>query len=70
MDRILGLGLDKAESKMATVGSEDDLRLLAERNEARKARDFKRADEIRAELLKRGYIVKDTPSGPVLEKNV
>ncbi len=70
MDRILGLGLDKAESKMATVGSEDDLRLLAERNEARKARDFKRADEIRDELQRRGYSVKDTPQGAVLVPNV
>ena len=36
---------------------------IADRNRARKARDFKRADEIRAELLDRGVIIEDTKEG-------
>ncbi len=71
MDAILGLRLSEAESrKEETVGSADDLRLLAERTAAKKAKDFKRADEIRDELKKRGYNVKDTPSGAILERIV
>jgi cysteinyl-tRNA synthetase len=37
--------------------------LIAERNQARKAKDFKRSDEIRAELLNRGVIIEDTKEG-------
>lgn len=37
--------------------------LIAERNEARKSRNFKRSDEIRAELLDRGVIIEDTKEG-------
>ncbi len=38
-------------------------RLLAERNEARKSRDFARADAIRDELAAKGVSIKDTPQG-------
>ena len=37
--------------------------LIAERNDARKSRNFKRSDEIRAELLDRGVIIEDTKEG-------
>ena len=71
MDGILGLGLDKAvPAAVERVGSEEDLKLLEERTAAKKAKDFKRADEIRDELKKRGYTVKDTPSGAILERIV
>ncbi len=38
-------------------------RLIAERNEARKNRDFKKADSIRDGLLGRGIALEDTPKG-------
>jgi cysteinyl-tRNA synthetase len=38
-------------------------RLLAEREEARGAREFERADRLRDELAARGYEVRDTPEG-------
>ncbi len=70
-DKILGLELEKVEAKsMERVGSEKEWKLLEERAEARKRKDWARADEIRDELLSLGYIVKDTPSGAVLEKTV
>ena len=37
--------------------------LIAERNQARKAKDFKRSDEIRNELLDRGVVIEDTKEG-------
>jgi cysteinyl-tRNA synthetase len=37
--------------------------LIAERTQARKSRDFKRGDEIRAELLERGIVIEDTKEG-------
>ncbi len=70
-DRILGLELDKVEAKKdEKVGSDEDWKLVEERALAKKNKDWARADEIRAELLRRGFIVKDTPSGAILEKNL
>jgi len=36
---------------------------IGERNQAKKARDFKRADEIRAWLLEQGIVLEDTKDG-------
>jgi cysteinyl-tRNA synthetase len=41
-------------------------RLVQEREDARLARDFARADAARDELRRRGWEVRDTPEGPVL----
>ena len=42
--------------------------LIAERQAARKARDFKRADEISDELLAQGIILEDTREGVKLNR--
>jgi cysteinyl-tRNA synthetase len=47
----------------AEAADPDAERLLAQREEARGARDFERADGLRDELAKRGYEVRDTPEG-------
>ena len=39
------------------------MKLIEERNEARKNRDFKRADEIRDMLKEKGIILEDTKDG-------
>ena len=36
---------------------------IAERNQARKSRNFARADEIRKELAARGVVIEDTKEG-------
>jgi cysteinyl-tRNA synthetase len=40
-------------------------RLIEERAEARRQRNFKRADEIRGEIERLGAILEDKPSGTV-----
>ena len=40
-------------------------RLIQEREEARKIKDWKRADDVREELIKQGFKVIDTAKGPV-----
>lgn len=42
--------------------------LIDQRNAARKARDFKRADEIRAQLASMGVEIKDSPQGTTWSK--
>ena len=63
MDRILDLGLSDAQEKDVELDSEA-LALVEEREQARKSRNFKRADEIRQLLLEKGIEVQDSPKGP------
>ncbi|HEV2854112.1 MAG TPA: cysteine--tRNA ligase [Thermoanaerobaculia bacterium] len=65
IDRVLGV-LDPAEWPEGK-GGEDDAdeieRLIQERNDARKRRDFAASDRIRDELAARGIVLEDTPQG-------
>ena len=56
---ILGLIFEKKEEIL-----DDEIeQLIAERQAARKARDFQRADEIRSMLLEKGIVLEDTREG-------
>ena len=56
---VLGLIVEKEEEIL-----DDEIeRLIEERQAARKAKNFARADEIRNELLEKGIILKDTREG-------
>jgi cysteinyl-tRNA synthetase len=60
------LGLDNLlDADEDTPGPEEE-RLMAEREEARAAKDFATADARRDELAARGWQVRDTPEGPRL----
>lgn len=48
---------------------QDILQLAAERESARIQKDFARSDELRNEIIARGYTVTDTAHGPRVEKN-
>jgi cysteinyl-tRNA synthetase len=53
----------KAGLKKLTVSEEEILRLIEQRNDARKEKDWNRADDLRNDLLDRGIVLEDTPSG-------
>lgn len=59
LDEVLGFGLPVQSEVPAEVQQ-----LVAERQAARTARDFKRADELRDRLKALGWRVEDTPQGP------
>jgi len=61
-DAVLALGL--AEARVAVVESDADLdALVRERDEARAAKNWKRADEIRNLFKERGILIEDSPQG-------
>ena len=62
-DSILGvIGIDDAETENDDESAEIE-RLIQERAEARKAKNFARSDEIRDSLKSRGIVLEDTPQG-------
>jgi cysteinyl-tRNA synthetase len=61
-DTVLGLGIP-AKSEVPA----DIQQLIDERQAARKAKDFKRADQIRHQLAAQGWIIEDTPQGQRLK---
>lgn len=62
LSSILGL-LEQEVSKEVTEVEPEVQALIDERQAARKAKDFARADEIRDELKAKGITLKDTPQG-------
>jgi len=61
-DELLGLDLGRL-AREAFEPSEEALALIAERDEARAAKDFAKSDEIRDRLQAMGLEVMDTPQG-------
>jgi cysteinyl-tRNA synthetase len=49
--------------KRLNLTEEEILKLVQDRNAARKEKNWKRGDEIRADLLSRGIVLEDTPNG-------
>jgi cysteinyl-tRNA synthetase len=63
-DRVLGvLALRRREDAAPPVPIAEIERLIEARRDARKARDFQRADQIRADLDARGIVLEDSAAG-------
>jgi len=66
-DEVLGLKLGETENT-ADLDMARIEELVVQRNEAKKNRDFARADQIRDELAELGIVLEDTPQGTVWRK--
>ena len=67
LDELLDvLGLQKGQKEEEIP--DEILKLVAERTEAKKNKDFSRADAIRSEIQERGFVLMDTAQGPRISK--
>ncbi len=66
-DSVLGLFKTGFPEELETIPAEIEA-LVEERERARKARDYRRADTLREEIEQAGYIIEDTAGGVRLRK--
>ncbi|MFA6017802.1 MAG: cysteine--tRNA ligase [Patescibacteria group bacterium] len=67
MDEVLGLALEDVLARPVIVPSAIE-KMVVDRENARKEKDWKRSDEIRDEIVKLGYIVEDGASGQKIKE--
>lgn len=66
-DTVMGLKLDEQEKKDLDIPQEIT-ELIEQRKKAKQDKNWELADKIRDEIIKKGYTIKDTKDGIVLEK--
>ncbi|HXK31140.1 MAG TPA: cysteine--tRNA ligase, partial [Candidatus Paceibacterota bacterium] len=67
-DEILGLSLKLTRDELRHPLPPEIKKLVAEREEMRKKKDWKRSDALREKIEKAGYVIKDTEKGPLVRK--
>lgn len=63
---------DKIKTGLVAQGNQPSEKVAAltrRREEARRSQDWRKADELRAQILAEGWLVTDTPDGPSLSQN-
>lgn len=69
-DKVLSLDLLKEETSNITLEEKEKIEnLIEQRNQAKKNKEYEKADQIREELLNMGITIKDTREGTIYEKN-
>jgi cysteinyl-tRNA synthetase len=68
-DRVFGLKLSEVEVSEVVEVPQEVRELLAQREAARKVKNFTEADALRAKIAELGYDVIDTPAGPRIKKH-
>jgi len=66
-DQILGLNLENIWKESQKIPTEVKT-LIAERENARKEKDFQKSDDLRKQIGNLGYLAEDTPDGVKLKK--
>lgn len=69
-DEVLGLDLKNYKKEEKKKLPEEIEELVNKRNEARKNKDWSESDRIRDILIEKGYTVKDSKEGTIVEKQV
>ncbi len=67
-DKVFGLKLDEIKEEKITIPAEIQ-NLIEQRKKARSNKDWKRADEIRYEIKKNGFIIEDLGDHITIKKN-
>jgi cysteinyl-tRNA synthetase len=67
-DEVLGIGIDKEVAVQKIIVPDEVKILLEKRILARTDKNWKLSDDIRDEIARLGYEVKDTPTGQTVEK--
>ena len=72
MDQVLGLRLDEVKSKKDDSQDipAEVMELVEKRAQAKKNKDWAAADSYRNQIDAMGYLLKDTPNGPSLQKKM
>lgn len=65
-DKIFGLGLDKVSFKIP----KNINNIAKEREKSRKNKDWRKSDELRKEIDKKGYIIEDSEKGYIIKPKV
>jgi len=72
-DRVLGLDIENQSKKLSEEMNsvpEDIKKLALTREDARRIKDFKKSDELRARIQKEGFEVMDTDSDSIVRKKL
>ena len=62
-DKVLGLGFENLKKAKEISIPEEVIKIIKEREQARKDKDFKKSDELRDKINSLGYEIKDTGEG-------